>query len=126
MTNIAVGIFIISFEPPKKRKISGRFEIENGIKNSTSPLKIINIDKVCKNGLIFIFAIQTPLNKPIHAPTNSVAIIEKNGGIPGNHFVAINIPTPGAKASVDSMDKSKCPLIRAKLSANTSTPKKEE
>jgi len=112
--NNAIGILPIILSPPRKQYADGRLYIDRGIINKVSPLKIINIERVCKKGLMLSLAIHKPLKIPINIPIIKVIRMAKYGENPGTQCVIIRAATAGEKAIVDSMDRSKFPVSKVK------------
>ncbi len=92
------------------------------MKNSTSPLRMMETERVCMKAFIPSRATQNPLKSPSRAPMDRVRTMAVQGlpSNPGNHFTDIRTATPGAKARTASMDRSRFPLMRTNPWARTS------
>jgi len=99
--------------------------MEKGIKYKAKPLRMIFAERVSSSGFIFNCVINIPLINPIIMPITRVMAIWITGLIPGNNALHNNIAIPGAKAKVDSIERSRLPAIRTIPCANTKSPKLE-
>jgi hypothetical protein len=121
----ATGILPKVLASPAKVYPGESLVMEKGIKNKTKPLRMMFAERVSSSGFIFNCMISIPLINPIIMPIIRVMAIWITGLIPGNNAPHNNIVIPGAKAKVDSIERSMLPTIRTIPCANTKSPKLE-
>jgi len=124
-TKTATGIFPNVLALPIKVYPGESLVIENGSKNKTNPLRIILVERVSSNEIIFNCVTSNPFTSPTIIPIIRVSAMVIIGLIPGNNVLHSKIAIPGANAKVDSTERSIWPAIRTIPCANTKSPKLE-